>query len=53
MAKVVLGRFTAQLEGDFVVFVIGMRIHKRCAGNRFARTARQRLGREETGHRMP
>lgn len=27
MAKVVPGRFTAQIEGDFVVFIIGMRIN--------------------------
>lgn len=28
MAKVVPGRFTAQMDGDFVVFIIGMRINK-------------------------
>ena len=28
MAKVVPGRFTADVEGDFVVFLIGMRVNK-------------------------
>ena len=28
MAKIIPGRVTAQLEGDFVVFLIGMRINK-------------------------
>src|SRR3954453_1074264 len=28
MAKVHPGRFTAEIEGDFVVFLIGMRINK-------------------------
>ncbi len=28
MAKVVPGRFTADIDGDFVVFVIGMRVNK-------------------------
>jgi hypothetical protein len=28
MSKVIPGRFTAQLEGSFVVFIIGMRINK-------------------------
>ncbi len=28
MAKVNAGRFTADIEGDFVVFIIGMRINK-------------------------
>ena len=28
MSKVVPGRFTADVEGDFVVFIIGMRVNK-------------------------
>lgn len=28
MAKVIPGRYAAQIEGDFVVFIIGMRINK-------------------------
>lgn len=28
MAQVIPGRVTAQVEGDFVVFLIGMRINK-------------------------
>ena len=28
MSKVVNGRYTAEIDGDFVVFQIGMRINK-------------------------
>ena len=28
MARVMLNRMTAEIEGDFVVFLIGMRINK-------------------------
>ena len=28
MAKVLPGRFTADIDGDFVVFLIGMRVNK-------------------------
>lgn len=35
MAKVVPGRFTAQIEGPFVVFLIGMRVNNLLAVNKW------------------
>lgn len=40
MAKVMPGRYTAQIDGDFVVFLIGMRINKLFAFSKWIRTAR-------------
>jgi hypothetical protein len=31
MSSIFAGRFTAQMEGKFVVFIIGMRINRRSA----------------------
>ncbi len=39
MAKVVPGRFTAQMEGSFVVFIIGMRINRMLAVHKWMRVA--------------
>jgi hypothetical protein len=45
MAKVVAGRMSADIEGDFVVFLIGMRFNSpwRVAKNLFAFTAMPRM----------
>lgn len=34
MSKIFAGRFTAQMEGPFVVFIIGMRINRLLAVNK-------------------
>jgi hypothetical protein len=39
MAKVIPGRFTAQIEGPFVVFIIGMRVNKFFAFRKWFATA--------------
>ncbi|MGE7274305.1 DUF4188 domain-containing protein [Brevibacillus panacihumi] len=40
MAKVIPGRFTAKMEGPFVVFIIGMRINKRWAVHKWLPVAK-------------
>jgi hypothetical protein len=39
MAKVIPGRFTAEIEGPFVVFIIGMRVNKFFAFRKWIATA--------------
>lgn len=39
MAKVIPGRFTAQIDEAFVVFIIGMRVNKFLAFHRWIPTA--------------
>jgi hypothetical protein len=40
MPKVIPGRYAAQIEGPFVVFIIGMRINRLLAFNKWVPTAR-------------
>lgn len=44
MAKIWQGRYTAQLEGDFVVFIIGMRINQLWAVHKWLPVARAMRG---------
>ena len=39
MAKILLGRYAAQIEGPFVVFLIGLRVNKILAFNKWIPTA--------------
>ena len=41
MSHVITQRMTARIEGDFVVFLIGMRINRTASGSR-ARCSRRR-----------
>jgi hypothetical protein len=40
MAKVIPGRFTAEIEGSFVVFIIGMRVNRLFAFNKWIPVAK-------------
>ena len=52
MAQLHPQRTTAELDGDFVVFVIGMRIDRPWKIHKWLPVARDRLG-EPTGLRAP
>jgi len=52
MAQVIPGRFTAQIDGPFVVFIIGMRVNRLTALRRWVPTflAMPRMLAELSGH---